>query len=67
MVKCSECGVELPTMPDVLDGAVVVKCRKCFGTAPKAPASSMGEILEKLRESPEDTLGRSEEPAETTS
>jgi hypothetical protein len=52
-------------MSKVLEGAIVVKCRKCFGTAPKMPASFVGDILEGLRESPEDTLSPPEEPAET--
>lgn len=35
MIVCSSCGKPIENFPDFLEGAVTVKCRDCFGTAPK--------------------------------
>jgi len=45
MTKCSSCGRPIENFPDFLDKAVDVKCRECFGTAPKP---SDGVVLPRL-------------------
>jgi hypothetical protein len=47
--RCAKCGAVLIGMPLLVQGAVAVRCRRCFGAAPSVSGHGIGSWLDRLQ------------------
>lgn len=47
-LRCAHCGAPLRSIPRVVQGAIPIRCEKCFGAAPKTEGVSVGDWLDRV-------------------
>jgi len=49
VAQCAKCGAVLIGVPLLVQGAVAVRCRRCFGATPSVPGHGIGNWLDRLQ------------------
>lgn len=47
VTRCARCSAELRAIPRIVQGAIPIRCERCFGAAPRTEGISLGDWLER--------------------